>query len=139
MIFRNRNIINTYAQCTPLTLYGIIFKFMEAFMLQIFIIFIFSLIGIFISNILPFPIPGSIIGMLLLFGALEIKLIKLEAVENGANTLMQYLSLFFVPLTVGVLDYLNILSTHAISLIIVTLFTTIITYVITAKIMDGRV
>lgn len=112
---------------------------MEAFMLQIFIIFTFSLIGIFISSILPFPVPGSIIGMLLLFGALEMKLIKLEVVENGANTLMKYLSLFFVPLTVGVLDYINILKIHAISLIIVTVLTTVLTYTVSAKIMDGRI
>lgn len=107
-------------------------------MLQIFIIFTFSLIGTFISNLLPLPIPGSIIGMLLLFFALEFKLIKLAYVEKGADNLMKYLSLFFVPLTVGVIDYLDVLSTNALALIVLILVTTIVTYGISAKTMDGK-
>lgn len=107
-------------------------------MLQLFIIFIFSLAGIFISNILPFPLPGSIIGMVLLFIALETKLIKIKNVEKGADVLMNHLSLFFVPLTVGVLDYLDLLSMNALPLIVITLVTTIVTYAFTAKAMDGR-
>ena len=108
-------------------------------MIPFLIIFSFSIVGEWIATHLPFPIPGSIIGMLLLFLALLIKLIKIEDVKKGGTTLTQYLSFFFIPLTVGVLDYLNILSQNAFKFMGVMALTLIATYVVTAKVVERKV
>ncbi|MBC9701770.1 MAG: CidA/LrgA family protein, partial [Leuconostoc sp.] len=45
---------------------------------QFMIILIFSLIGEAISTLFHLPVPGSIIGLVLLFLALEFKIIRLR-------------------------------------------------------------
>ncbi|MGB8955907.1 MAG: CidA/LrgA family protein [Tumebacillaceae bacterium] len=57
------------------------------------------------------PIPGSIIGFLLLFLLLQTKIVKLEWVEKGATFLLGRLLLFFVPPAVGIIEYQNVIST----------------------------
>jgi holin-like protein len=51
------------------------------------------------------PLPGSVAGMLLLWGALETKVIKLEWLERGAQSLLGMLGLLFVPAGVGLAQY----------------------------------
>jgi holin-like protein len=49
------------------------------------------------------PIPGPVIGMALLLGALAARPALLEALRPTATTLLQHLSLLFVPAGVGVM------------------------------------
>lgn len=49
------------------------------------------------------PVPGNVLGMLLLFGALAGGLIRLDTVETVADWLLDHLGLFFVPPGVGVM------------------------------------
>ncbi|WP_019793015.1 CidA/LrgA family protein, partial [Streptococcus sobrinus] len=44
---------------------------------QFMIILMFSLVGEIISTVFKLPVPGSIIGLILLFIALELKLVRL--------------------------------------------------------------
>ena len=108
-------------------------------MLQYFIIFGFSLIGEWLAHAIPFPIPGSILGMILLFAALNLKIIDLKTIKQGGTVLTQYLSFFFIPLTVGVLEYLNILSGSALELLTIIFVTLIITYGVSAKLIEKQV
>ena len=55
-------------------------------------------------------LPGSIIGMLLLAGLLGSGLIRLSWVEAGANFLVRWMSLLFVPIGVGVVDQLDLVA-----------------------------
>ncbi len=50
---------------------------------QFMIILVFSFLGEAISTIFHLPIPGSIIGLILLFLALEFKLIRLRHIHTG--------------------------------------------------------
>ena len=43
------------------------------------------------------PLPGSVVGMLLLTALLQSRLLRLEAVEPAAALLIRWLALFFVP------------------------------------------
>ena len=49
---------------------------------QFMIILVFSFLGEAISTIFHLPIPGSIIGLILLFLALEFKLIRLRHIHT---------------------------------------------------------
>jgi holin-like protein len=46
------------------------------------------------------PVPGSVIGLLLLTAALFSGIVRLESVEPTANFLLKHMLLFFVPMTV---------------------------------------
>ena len=54
-----------------------------------------------ISKLLNLPVPGSIIGMILLFVLLTSNIIKIEKVENLANFFLDHLAFFFIPASVG--------------------------------------
>ena len=66
--------------------------------------------GIALSALLPVTIPGSIIGMLLLFCLLALGIVPVEWIKPGCHLLIRYMALLFVPVSVGVMAYTDILS-----------------------------
>ncbi|WP_083520726.1 CidA/LrgA family protein [Alicyclobacillus kakegawensis] len=62
-----------------------------------------------VSNLLVaylhIPLPGSMVGCLLLFLLLSLRVVRLAWFEQGANWLLAQLLLFFVPSAVGVIQY----------------------------------
>ncbi|WNB92620.1 CidA/LrgA family holin-like protein [Bacillus sp. NEB1478] len=93
--------------------------------LQVGILIFFYLIGNAITKYLHLPIPGSIVGLILLFLLLQFKVVKLEWVELGATFLLSELLLFFVPSAVGIIQYEKILSVYGIKLVLVIVLSTI--------------
>lgn len=79
-------------------------------LLQITLLCGISLLGTIIARILNIGIPGSIIGMALLFLLMERKFIDLKWIETGANFLLAELLLFFIPSSVGIIEYKNSFS-----------------------------
>lgn len=92
---------------------------------ELFWILFFSLIGEFASLILAtfVIIPGSVLGMLLLFFALHFKLLKLEDVEGVGTWLTDNMAIFFVPVGVGLIKHFDILEKVWWQIIIVVLLT----------------
>ncbi len=62
---------------------------------QFMIILVFSFLGEAISTIFHLPIPGSIIGLILLFLALEFKLIRLRHIHTVGNFLLANMTILF--------------------------------------------
>lgn len=58
---------------------------------------------------LGLTIPGSIIGMFVVFFLLQMKWLRLEWVEAGASFLLAELLLFFIPPSVGIISYRNLM------------------------------
>ena len=71
---------------------------------SIFYIILFLVIGELTVYLINMPIPGNVIGMLLIFTALSLKVIKLENVKPAADFLTRNLGLFFVPPGVGLIE-----------------------------------
>ncbi|CAM3645519.1 CidA/LrgA family protein [Erysipelothrix urinaevulpis] len=103
---------------------------------QLLIIFIFSIIGDLISSVLPFPIPGSIIGLILLFVSLNLKLLKLEDISGSGEWLKNNMAILFVPLSVGIMNYFDLLIDNAIALTLITVLSTLVTYFVSAKVSE---
>lgn len=101
--------------------------------LQICILYIFSFIGITIQQYFSLTIPGNIIGMLLLFICLCFNIVPVKMIESGAQFLLSILMLFFIPATVGVMDYPQLLSVHGLLLIMAILISTMITLAVSGK------
>lgn len=73
------------------------------------IIFACLLIGETITTLLHVPIPGNVIGMVLLTASLAVGLVRLDDVKPVADMLLKHLALLFVPPGVGILLYGNLL------------------------------
>lgn len=103
-------------------------KMLKAFLY----IFLFLGLGELIVYLIEIPVPGNILGMLLIFLALRFKLIKLETVKPASDVLVNYMMLFFVPFAVGLLSYFDFIKSYWIILSVVASVSTLITLYITA-------
>lgn len=96
------------------------------------IIFFLCIIGDLISYILPFPFPGSVIAMVLLFILLLTKIIKPYQIEDVANYLTSILSALFVTTTVSIMQYYDILKNVLFKFVLICFIAAIITFFVTA-------
>lgn len=72
---------------------------------QILLLFVFAWVGKGVSAALQLHIPGSLIGMGLLFVCLQLGWIRLKWVEAGAALVFSQMLLFFVPAIAGIMQY----------------------------------
>ncbi|ANU09132.1 Murein hydrolase regulator, LrgA family protein [Planococcus antarcticus DSM 14505] len=95
--------------------------------LQLLAITGFYLLGEELQTFFNIPLPGSIIGFLLLFAALMLKIYPLKWIDSGAHLLLAFLSLYFIPATVGVVEYRELFSGKGILLIPIVMASTFLT------------
>lgn len=77
---------------------------------QLFWIFLFSFMGEFLSMVSPVAVPGSVIGMVLLFLALHFKWINMEQVDEVGTWLTDNMAILFIPPGVGLMTNFDILG-----------------------------
>ncbi|MBD2864594.1 CidA/LrgA family protein [Paenibacillus oceani] len=70
-----------------------------------------------LASILPIPVPGSIVGIVLLFVLLKLKIVRLGWIEQGSNWLIAQMLLFFIPATVGIMNYKSMFMTSGLRII----------------------
>ena len=101
---------------------------------QIGIIILFYLVGEYIVSITGIIIPGSIIGLVLLWFSLYLKIVNVKYIEKGASFMLAFLTLFFIPSTVAVINYPELLTVSGGLLILAVIMSTIFALVITGKV-----
>jgi len=74
------------------------------------ILFSFLAVGEGVSRLAGIPIPGSVLGMILLAAALKLGVVKPGSVQAAADALLDNLSLLFVPAGVGLMLYFDLLA-----------------------------
>ena len=97
------------------------------FLLQFIFIYGFFFLGQLLRELFGIPLPGSIIGFTLMFAALALKLFPLRLVESTATLLLSFLPLFFIPATVGVINYFDVFAGKGFFLIAVVIISTLLT------------
>ncbi|MEW9701659.1 CidA/LrgA family protein [Paenibacillus sp. SI8] len=75
---------------------------------------------------LHIPVPGSIVGIVLLFGLLKTKIIRLHWVEKGSSWLLGEMLLFFIPAAVGIMNYKSLVIHSGLSITITIVGSTIV-------------
>lgn len=98
---------------------------------QVSIFILFYIVGNFISKQFHLSIPGSLIGLLLLFLLLQMNVIKMRWVEQGANWLLAELLLFFIPSAIGVIQYKQLLVSQGLQLFFIIILSTAIVMICT--------
>ena len=88
---------------------------------QLMIIFIISLVGEGISSVLHLPVPGSIIGLVLLFLALQFKLLRLRHISMVGNFLLANMTILFLPPAVGIMDKFQVIAPYLLPIILLVL------------------
>lgn len=101
-----------------------------------FYIFLFLFLGELLVSLIEMPIPGNILGMILVFAALKLKLIKIQSVKPASDKLLKYMVLFFIPYGVGLMSYFDFIKTNWNTLVLATGLSTLITLYVTAIIQQ---
>ena len=100
---------------------------------QLALILLFSFIGELLGDLLPFPIPASIYGMVLLFVSLLTGMIRLEWVKETGLFLVEVMPIFFIPVCVGLIDSWISIAAFWFPLTTILCLTTVIVMVVTGK------
>jgi holin-like protein len=96
---------------------------------------IFQLAGEVLAQSLNLPIPGPVIGMLFLFIFLQVKEGPGKELKSTSQTLLQNLSLLFVPAGTGIMVHLQRVADEWLALALSLLISTVATLMVTALVM----
>ena len=94
-----------------------------------------QLIGEIIARGLNLPVPGPVLGMLLLFVALVVRGGPGDDLQSTGQGLLQHLSLLFVPAGTGIMVHLHRVADEWPALLASLLLSTLATLVVTALVM----
>ncbi len=90
-----------------------------------------QLLGEVLSTWLNLPLPGSVIGMILILAGLRVGLIKLAWVTEASELLLKNLSMLFVPAGVGVMVYFDLIAQQWFPLVFATAVSTVAVIAVT--------
>ncbi len=91
-------------------------------------------LGEVISRLLHLPLPGPVVGMVLLLLALRWPAVR-APVGACADFLLSHLSLLFVPVGVGVMTHLGLVSAYGVRMLLVVVLSTWIGMAVTALVL----
>lgn len=96
---------------------------------------LFQLIGEVLARVLNLSVPGPVIGMLLLFVTLWLRNGPGKELQETGQTLLQHLSLLFVPAGTGIMVHLHRVADEWLPLTLSLLISTGLSLAVTALVM----
>jgi holin-like protein len=106
------------------------------FLTGITLLLVYQLVGEVTVRLLEVPIPGPVLGMVMLFATLLIRGHTPESLNNAAGALLSHLSLLFVPAGVGMMVHFDRIAAEWLPIAVALFLSTIITMIATAFIMQ---
>ena len=88
------------------------------------------MIGKGIQHFSGIAIPGSIIGMLLLFLSLSMGLVPAHWAMPGCHFLIRHMALLFVPVGVGLMNYLDLIQNNSLTILLSTIGSSVVVFVV---------
>lgn len=101
---------------------------------QILLIMLFTCLGELLHTWIPAPIPASIYGMILLFLALSLKIVKVEAVADAGSFLVSILPVLFVVPLVSLMDYWSAIKDALIPIFLIILASTLLVFGLSGRV-----
>ncbi|MCM0081830.1 CidA/LrgA family protein [Geomonas sp. Red32] len=105
-------------------------------MFQLLLISGFWVAGEAIVRVTGLPVPGAIVGMLIVLALLSTGKLSLHTVQRGARWFLAEMLLFFVPAVLAVLDHPEFLGMLGLKILAVIVFSTVMVMVVTAAVID---
>lgn len=98
---------------------------------QIGIIFGICWVSQCIEGALPFALPASIIGMVMLLALLALRVVKAEHIREKSDFLLANLPFFFIPAAVSIMNYVDVLKSSLPALLVVCTLSMLATFAAT--------
>ena len=89
-------------------------------------ILFFYLLGCVVSALTGNFIPGSVVGMLLLFGALSAGWLRPWRMKRAVGFLLDNMMLFFIPVGVGLIASYSLVSKYLAAILVASIVSTVL-------------
>lgn len=99
------------------------------------VILITYFLGELVQVLFNLPIPGAVIGLILLFIALNIGIIKVEMIEDVCEFLLSNMSFLFIPAGVGLMTSFGMLKGKWLPFMVIIIISTILVWIVTAYVV----
>ena len=106
-------------------------------MIGLFYLLLFYFLGECLGRLTGGFIPGSVIGMVLLFVALHFGLVRKEDVRGAATFLLDHILLFFIPVCVGLMTSWTLISEHWLAISVSCVLSTLLIIAVVGHLQQG--
>jgi holin-like protein len=96
---------------------------------------IYQCVGEIVARWTGLPVPGPVIGMVLLFATLLVRQAVPESLKVAASGLLSHLSLLFVPAGVGVMQHFQRVASEWLPIAVALIASTVLALAATAFVM----
>ena len=96
------------------------------FVFQFLIITVFAFAGELLHHFIPLPIPASIYGIVLLFIALELKLLKVDDIKETSSFLIAIMPIMSLPPAVGIVESWTLIKGSWLPYVLVVVVSTVV-------------
>ena len=96
-----------------------------------------SFVGEGLRSLLPFPIPASVYGLILMFSALCLGVVKVEQVKDASRFLIEIMPVMFIPAAVGLLTTWDVLRPVLLPVGVITVVSTVVVMAVTGRVTQA--
>lgn len=102
----------------------------------ILVLVLYHQLGCWLMQLLKWPIPGGVMGMVLMFVSLLLFKPPPDSMRQGSEFLLQHLALFFVPAGVGIMLLFNLIADEWLAMSISVVLSTVISLAVTGLLLQ---
>lgn len=101
------------------------------------IIILISFVGELLHEFLPFSVPASIYGLVIMLAALMTGVLKVSHVKEASTLLLEIMPVMFIPAGAGLMESWGILREMLVPAIIICIVSTVIVMAVTGGVTQG--
>lgn len=101
---------------------------------QVFLLSGIYLLGNKIALLAHLPVPGNVVGIVLLYTLLNLGVLPLAYVQDAADFLLKHLVFFFIPVAVDLMNWGSVFHRYGLALALAILISTVLTFVATGHV-----
>ena len=109
------------------------------FIFQFLIIMAFAFAGELLHHFIPLPIPASIYGIVLLYIALELKLVKVKDIKETSSFLISIMPIMFLPPAVGIVQSWSLITGIWLPCAVVIVVSTVVVMAVSGRVTQRLV
>ena len=98
------------------------------YLYQFLILILFTFLGEAMALLIPLPIPAAVYGLILLFLALQLRILKPEHIQACGNWLIGIMGILFVAPTVNLLGCWEQFAPYLLPIVIIVVLSTVVVF-----------
>ena len=106
------------------------------YLYQFLIIICFTFLGEALNLLIPLPIPAAVYGLVLLFLALQLRIVKLDQVQTCGNWLIGIMGILFVAPVVNLIGCWDLIAPYLIPISVIVVVSTVVVFAVSGKLTE---